>query len=72
MPQFVWWTSPGQLLEQCKGRLSEFGNVQYQEEDFRSLEFAAGSLDLVVSSISLHHLTHEEKVPPLRKEYSNG
>jgi tRNA (cmo5U34)-methyltransferase len=52
----------GQLLQQCQGRLSEFGNVRYQEEDFRSLEFATGSLDLVVSSISLHHLTHEEKV----------
>ncbi len=51
----------GKLLEQCRNRLSEFGNVHYQEDDFRSLAFAPGSLDLIVSSISLHHLTHEEK-----------
>ena len=51
----------GKLLEQCRSRLSDFGNVHYQEDDFRSLAFAPGSLDLIISSISLHHLTHEEK-----------
>jgi tRNA (cmo5U34)-methyltransferase len=51
----------GKLLHQCRSRLSEYGNIQYQEEDFRRLEFAPGSIDLIVSSISLHHLTHEEK-----------
>jgi tRNA (cmo5U34)-methyltransferase len=51
----------GRLLDQCKSRLSEFGSTEYQEEDFRNLEYAPNSLDLVVSSISLHHLTHEEK-----------
>ena len=51
----------GRLLEQCRSRLSDFGNVHYQEDDFRTLAFAPGSLDLIVSSISLHHLTHEEK-----------
>ncbi len=51
----------GRLLQQCKSRLSEFGGIEYRQEDFRSLEFSPGSIDLVVSSISLHHLTHEEK-----------
>jgi tRNA (cmo5U34)-methyltransferase len=51
----------GKLLDQCKKRLQGFGKIVYREEDFRSLEFDPGSFDLVVSSISLHHLTHEEK-----------
>lgn len=51
----------GRLLEQCRSRLAGHGGVEYQEEDFRNLEFTQGSFDFVVSSISLHHLTHEEK-----------
>lgn len=51
----------GGLIEQCKRRLAGFRGVEYQEEDFRNLQFPRGSFDLVVSSISLHHLTHSEK-----------
>jgi len=51
----------GRFLEQCRRRLSRFGNTHFQEEDFRNLEFAPGSFDLIVSSISLHHLTDDEK-----------
>jgi tRNA (cmo5U34)-methyltransferase len=50
-----------QLLEQSRNRLSEFSGIEYQEEDFRNLEFAPGSIDLSVSSISLHYLTHDAK-----------
>ena len=49
------------LLGECKNRLREFGGIEYQEADFRDLEFAPGSFDLVASSISLHHLTHGQK-----------
>ena len=59
----------GRLLEPCRDRLSEFGNIQYQEKDFRSLDFAPGSLDLIVSSISLHHLAHEEKTDLLVESF---
>ncbi len=51
----------GGVLDQCKSRLSEFSDIEYREQDFRNLEYAPNSFDLVVSSISLHHLTHEEK-----------
>ena len=57
----------GRLLQECSGRLSEFGNLEYQEEDFRSLRFDPGSFDLVVSSISLHHLTDREKAELFKK-----
>lgn len=51
----------GSLLQQCSSRLSDFSGVEYQKEDFRNLDFAPGSFDMVVSSISLHHLTHQQK-----------
>ena len=51
----------GKLLDQCRHRLAEYDGVKYQEQDFRKLQFADRSFDLVVSSISIHHLTHSEK-----------
>lgn len=49
------------LIEQCRSRLPEDATVEFLQEDFRSLAFAPGSFSLVVSTISLHHLTHSEK-----------
>lgn len=49
------------LLAQCRHRLAGHRRVEYEEEDFRKLIFDAGTFDLVVSSISLHHLTHVER-----------
>jgi tRNA (cmo5U34)-methyltransferase len=49
------------LLVQCKKRLAGYRQVDYQEEDFRRLDFPKESFDLIVSSISIHHLTDAEK-----------
>ncbi len=59
----------GSLLQQCRNRLGALDAIEYQEEDFRNLDFAAGSFDLVVSSIALHHLTHDEKADLFRNVY---
>lgn len=59
----------GRLLDQCRDRLSGRGGVRYQQEDFRSLQFAPRSFDLVTSSISLHHLTHGEKADLFRRVF---
>ncbi len=47
-------------LDACRSRLGE-DRVTYQQQDFRNLDYAADAFDLVASSISVHHLTAEEK-----------
>jgi tRNA (cmo5U34)-methyltransferase len=51
----------GRLLEQCRRRLAGFPGIEYVEADFRELQFDHRSFDLIVSSISIHHLSHDEK-----------
>ena len=59
----------GKLLEQCKNRLASDDGIQYHEQDFRELQFADQAFDLIVSSISIHHLTHSEKASLFAKTY---
>ena len=47
-------------LTSCQQRLGP-DRINYLQEDFRSLDFTAGSIDLVASSISVHHLEAAEK-----------
>jgi tRNA (cmo5U34)-methyltransferase len=51
----------GDSLEVCQQRLGDRQQLDYRQEDFRDLSYADGSFDLVASSISVHHLTAEEK-----------
>ncbi len=56
-------------LEACRTRLGE-DRLTYQQQDFRNLEYATHSFDLVASSISVHHLTAGEKQQLFRKIHS--
>ena len=49
----------GKSLDVCRERLGD--QVEYLEKDFRDLDFPSSSFDLIVSSISIHHLTSPEK-----------
>jgi len=50
-----------QILEEAAKRLQPNQTVSFLNEDFRALKLANNSVDLVVSSIALHHLTDAEK-----------
>ena len=41
----------------------------FGKADFRNLQLAPGSFDLVLSSISLHHLTHRQKAELFAKVF---
>jgi Methylase involved in ubiquinone/menaquinone biosynthesis len=50
----------GDMLEQAKRRLAGYRGTVFIEADYTSYPFE-GPFDAVVSSLSIHHLTHEEK-----------
>ncbi len=58
------------ILQEAKIRLKNYSNINYLNENFNTLAFEAGSVDLIVSSIALHHLTDFEKQKLLKKMYS--
>ena len=47
-------------LDVCRDRLGA-GRFAFEEQDFRRLDYPPDSFDLVISSISIHHLTSPEK-----------
>jgi tRNA (cmo5U34)-methyltransferase len=57
----------GDSLDVCRSRLGPESQVIYEQQDFRSLEYEPSSFDLVVSSISVHHLTASEKQTLFRR-----
>ena len=56
----------GKSIKECKQRLPQIG-IQYIKADFRSLDFKENSFDLIISSISIHHLYNKEKEDFFRK-----
>ena len=55
------------LLDECKYRFRDNNRSNFIHEDFRALSFPKASLDLVVSSIAIHHLTDSEKEDLFRR-----
>ncbi len=49
-----------EMLNVAKSRLSKYSNVEYQLSDY-SNELPSGRYDLIVSSLSIHHLTDKNK-----------
>ncbi|MHC4585263.1 MAG: class I SAM-dependent methyltransferase [Planctomycetota bacterium] len=49
-----------ECIKECKKRLPN-ANIEFIKSDFRDLDFLENSFDLVISSISLHHINDEEK-----------
>jgi tRNA (cmo5U34)-methyltransferase len=56
-------------LEICKHRFGTKYKLAYHQKDFRDLDLSPLSFDLVVSSVSIHHLLDEEKKNLFSKLY---
>lgn len=48
------------MLEEARERFHQLDNVQYVVGDYSNLTFSQ-SYDIVISSLSIHHLTHTAK-----------
>ncbi|MBN1649876.1 MAG: methyltransferase domain-containing protein [Bacteroidales bacterium] len=57
------------ILDEASKRLSNYTTISYINQDFNHLDFEENSIDLVVSSIALHHLTDLQKEKLLKKIY---
>jgi tRNA (cmo5U34)-methyltransferase len=57
----------GESLDECRSRLAACGGLVFEQQDFRKLAYADGSFDLVVSSISIHHLDSSDKQSLFRR-----
>jgi tRNA (cmo5U34)-methyltransferase len=51
----------GDSLGACRSRLGTDSRFTFEEADFRNLSYDEDSFDLILSSISIHHLTSTEK-----------
>ncbi len=49
-------------LDVCRRRFTDRERVDYQCQAMQAIEFSPGSIDLVVSSIAIHHLRSPEKL----------
>jgi tRNA (cmo5U34)-methyltransferase len=49
-------------IDACRTRLGDGPRFAYEQRDFRKLDCETATFDLIVSSISIHHLTSTEKI----------
>jgi len=56
-----------EMIETCRRRFSGALQLRYHTRDFAQIEFEGGSIDLVVSSIAIHHLDDAAKQAVFRK-----
>ncbi len=62
----------GRMLEQAKERLSAYHNsFTYLQDDYEEVDSFDGSFDLVVSALSIHHLTQEAKLNLFQNVYDS-
>ncbi|MFC1848400.1 class I SAM-dependent methyltransferase [Chloroflexota bacterium] len=57
-----------ECIQVCRERLQAV-NIDYIKSDFRDLDFAVNSFDLVISSIAIHHLDDGEREDLFSKLY---
>lgn len=67
--RFVLWDVAGKMLDVARQRFVEYPEqFRYITEDYRNLR-DAGTFDLVISSLSIHHLADQEKRELFRRIY---
>lgn len=57
-----------EIINECKSRIA-FQNIEFIKSDFKELELPQNTFDLIVSSISIHHINDEAKKVMFRKLY---
>ncbi len=59
-----------EVLSRCKNRLEDNSRIEYCRADINELDFPVDSFDLIVSSITIHHLKHHEKELLFKKAFT--
>jgi len=57
-----------ECINECKSRISS-SNIEYIKSDFKEIAFPENSFDLVLSSISIHHIKDADKEELFNKLY---
>ncbi|MDA0196980.1 MAG: class I SAM-dependent methyltransferase [Bacteroidetes bacterium] len=59
-----------EMIEACRSRFKSINSISYDQTDFRNLKYEGNSFDLVISSISIHHIADSDKQLLFDKVYS--